>query len=140
MYYYILHIIVSLLYVCLHFTSFKIFFRLPCLQVGSFELKLNHRRILDGMMAYAGVPASNFRAVCSAIDKLDKEPWSAVRHEMTTQKNVPESVADTLGEFVQLKSECGTPSELCARLRSDFPELVSQPDVKAGLEELDVLF
>lgn len=49
------------------------------LQLGGYEVKLNHRGLLDAMMAIAGVPAAKFRPICSAIDKLDKEPWSAVR-------------------------------------------------------------
>ena len=36
-----------------------------------------------------GVPASSFRAICSSIDKLDKEPWEAVEQEMTQQKGLP---------------------------------------------------
>lgn len=31
------------------------------------------------MLDIAGVPPQKFRPICSAIDKLDKEPWEAVR-------------------------------------------------------------
>lgn len=31
------------------------------------------------MLDLAGVPPQKFRPICSAIDKLDKEPWEAVR-------------------------------------------------------------
>jgi hypothetical protein len=27
-------------------------------------------------LCVAGVPAAKFRTICSAIDKLDKEPWA----------------------------------------------------------------
>ena len=40
-------------------------------------------------MQVCGVPASSFRAICSSIDKLDKEPWEAVEQEMTQQKGLP---------------------------------------------------
>lgn len=50
------------------------------LDIGAFVIKLNHRRLLDAIMAIAGVPAAKFRPICSAIDKLDKEPWSEVCH------------------------------------------------------------
>lgn len=43
------------------------------------QVKLNHRRLLDAMLDIAGVPPQKFRPICSAIDKLDKEPWEAVR-------------------------------------------------------------
>jgi hypothetical protein len=41
--------------------------------------------------------------VCSAIDKLDKEPWDVVRAEMVEEKGLPGDVADTIGQFVVLK-------------------------------------
>lgn len=50
-----------------------------------------------------GVPPQKFRAICSAIDKLDKEPWEAVRREMTEDKGLPGDVADTIGQFVVLR-------------------------------------
>jgi histidyl-tRNA synthetase len=49
------------------------------LDLGCFTIKLNHRKLLDAVMAIAGVPPAKFRAICSAIDKLDKESWSEVR-------------------------------------------------------------
>ena len=53
------------------------------LDIGAFTIKLNHRALLDGVMAIAGVPAAKFRPICSAIDKLDKAPWDEV-HPLTT--------------------------------------------------------
>ncbi len=44
-----------------------------------------------------------FRPICSAIDKLDKEPWSEVRREMVEDKGLPPAVADRIGEFVVLR-------------------------------------
>jgi hypothetical protein len=40
---------------------------------------------------------------CSAIDKLDKEPWEVVRAEMVEEKGLPRDVADTIGKFVVLR-------------------------------------
>lgn len=34
--------------------------------------QVNHRQLLDGMFAACGVPDDKFRAICSAVDKLDK--------------------------------------------------------------------
>lgn len=42
------------------------------LNLGSFVIKVNHRRFLDGIFAACGVPASMFRTICSTVDKLDK--------------------------------------------------------------------
>jgi histidyl-tRNA synthetase len=34
------------------------------------------------------VPSQKFRAICSAIDKLDKETWEDVKDEMVSQKGL----------------------------------------------------
>lgn len=39
--------------------------------------------------------------MCSAIDKLDKEPWEAVRAEMVDQKGLPAKAADAIGRYVR---------------------------------------
>lgn len=35
-------------------------------------IKINHRKILDGLFTVAGVPADKIRSISSAVDKLDK--------------------------------------------------------------------
>ena len=42
------------------------------MDVGDFQIKINHRRLLDGMFEVCGVPADKIRCVSSSIDKLDK--------------------------------------------------------------------
>ena len=48
------------------------------LKLGSFVIKVNHRKLLDGMFAACGVPPEKFRAICSAVDKLDKVYTSSI--------------------------------------------------------------
>lgn len=48
------------------------------LDIGSFVLKLNHRKFLDAMIELAGCEKRKFKSICSSIDKLDKEPWEKV--------------------------------------------------------------
>lgn len=45
---------------------------LSSLNIGEFVIKLNHRKLLDGMFEACGVPTDLFRTICSAVDKLDK--------------------------------------------------------------------
>ncbi|EJK56825.1 hypothetical protein THAOC_23204, partial [Thalassiosira oceanica] len=78
---------------------------LDALPIGDFGIKLNHRRLLDAILDICGVPADKFRTICSAVDKLDKEPWSEVRREMVEDKGLTVDVADRIGEFVVLKGE-----------------------------------
>lgn len=78
---------------------------LDALPIGDFGIKLNHRRLLDAILDICGVPADKFRTICSAVDKLDKEPWSEVRREMVEDKGLEGDVADKIGEFVVLKGK-----------------------------------
>ena len=78
---------------------------LDALPIGDFGIKLNHRRLLDAILDICGVPADKFRTICSAVDKLDKEPWAGVRREMVEEKGLEGGVADRIGEFVVLKGE-----------------------------------
>lgn len=42
------------------------------MEVGEYQIKINHRKLLDGMFEVCGVPADKIRCVSSSIDKLDK--------------------------------------------------------------------
>lgn len=45
---------------------------LSSIDVGKFVIKLNHRKILDGIFEVCGVKPDMFRTICSTVDKLDK--------------------------------------------------------------------
>lgn len=78
---------------------------LDALPIGDFAIKLNHRRLLDAILDLCGVPAEKFRTICSAVDKLDKEPWEEVKREMVEDKGLKPEVADEIGTFVLQKGE-----------------------------------
>lgn len=42
------------------------------IDLGDYQIKINHRRLLDGMFEVCGVPKDKIRLVSSSIDKLDK--------------------------------------------------------------------
>lgn len=42
---------------------------------GKYTIKINHRKVLDGIFEVCGVPQDKIRSISSAVDKLDK-----VRH------------------------------------------------------------
>ena len=45
---------------------------LDSLDLKDHVIKINHRKILDGIFEVCGVPVSEFRTICSSVDKLDK--------------------------------------------------------------------
>lgn len=110
-----------------------------CIIVEVFEaldlditIKLNHRKILDGLFTVAGVPADKIRPISSAVDKLDKMSWADVKKEMVDEKGLPKEVADQIGVYVQNK---GTILEMVDYIKKD-EKLVANDDIKAGLEDM----
>ncbi|GAB1526714.1 Cytoplasmic and mitochondrial histidine tRNA synthetase [Rhizoctonia solani] len=107
---------------------------LTALDIKDFTIKINHRKILDGIFGLCGVPVDKTRSISSAVDKLDKLPWADVKKEMVEEKGLPEEVADKIGEYVKLK---GGP-ELLTQLRES--PLASNESAKAGMEDMELLF
>ena len=70
------------------------------LGIQDFKVKLNHRKILDGIFQACGVKEEDVRKISSAVDKLDKSPWEVVKRN-GRRKGQPEEVADKIGEFVK---------------------------------------
>uniref|UniRef100_A0A9L0TG47 Histidine--tRNA ligase, cytoplasmic n=1 Tax=Equus caballus TaxID=9796 RepID=A0A9L0TG47_HORSE len=100
-----------------------------------FELKVNDRRILDGMFAICGVPDSKFRTICSSVDKLDKVSWEEVKNEMVGEKGLAPEVADRIGDYVQQHGGVS----LVEQLLQD-PELSQNKQALEGLGDLKLLF
>uniref|UniRef100_A0A182K260 histidine--tRNA ligase n=1 Tax=Anopheles christyi TaxID=43041 RepID=A0A182K260_9DIPT len=102
--------------------------------VGEFVVKLNHRKLLDGMFEACGVPADKFRTACSSVDKLDKTPWDEVRREMVEEKGLAEETVDRIGEYVTLNGG----AELVDRLAAD-EKLKGIRGAMEGLEDMRLL-
>lgn len=101
------------------------------LQIEGFTIKLNHRKILDGIFTYCGVPEDKVRTISSAVDKLDKLPWEDVKKEMVVDKGLDAEIADKIGEYVRMK---GPVSEMVAKLEND--SLMQNELAKQGLEDM----
>ncbi|KAJ3219447.1 hypothetical protein HDU67_001278 [Dinochytrium kinnereticum] len=108
---------------------------LNSVDVGDYIVKLNNRKILDGMFEVCGVPADKFRQISSAVDKLDKMSWAEVKKEMTAEKGLADDVADRIGEYVKLSGG----AELCDTLAADA-KLSQNASAKAGIEDMRLLF
>jgi histidyl-tRNA synthetase len=97
-------------------------------------VKLNHRKILDGLFAVAGVPADKIRATSSAVDKLDKAPWDEVRKELL-EKGLSNEVADRVGGYVQ---RSGSMREMLENIESDA-ELGANTTLMEGVADMKLL-
>ncbi|XP_011820480.1 PREDICTED: histidine--tRNA ligase, cytoplasmic isoform X7 [Mandrillus leucophaeus] len=108
---------------------------LSSLQIGDFLVKVNDRRILDGMFAICGVSDSKFRTICSSVDKLDKVSWEEVKNEMVGEKGLAPEVADRIGDYVQQHGGVS----LVEQLLQD-PKLSQNKQALEGLGDLKLLF
>lgn len=108
---------------------------LTSLGIKDFKIKLNHRKILDGIFQISGVAQEDVRKISSAVDKLDKLPWEAVKKEITVEKGQTEETADKIGEYVKLN---GTLQEVYDLLSKD-EAIVNNEMAKQGLDDIKTL-
>ncbi|KAL3880996.1 hypothetical protein ACJMK2_033197 [Sinanodonta woodiana] len=104
------------------------------LDLGDYKIKVNHRKLLDGMFAACGVPDDKFRTICSTVDKLDKTFWDDVRAEMVDEKGLNPEAADRIGHYVKFQ---GGMESVELLLKDE--ELQKQKSAVEGLEELKLL-
>jgi histidyl-tRNA synthetase len=102
---------------------------------GKYTIKLNSRKILDGLFQVCGVPDNLIRPISSAVDKLDKMPWADVRKEMVDEKGLAPEVADKIGKYVVLKGQ----RDLIEKLKQD-EDLAANPSMQQGFSDMDLLF
>ncbi|KAJ5638015.1 histidyl-tRNA synthetase [Penicillium lividum] len=101
---------------------------------GRYTIKINHRKILDGVFAVCGVPEDKIRPISSAVDKLDKMPWADVRKEMVDQKGLDGAIADRIETYVMNKGG----RELLNKLLED-ETLTANASAKAGLDDMALM-
>ena len=105
------------------------------LPVGGFNIKLNHRLLLDAIVNISGIKDELYRAVCSSVDKLDKEEWDTVKKKKK-KKGITEEQSEKLWTFVQLKDK---PKVLLEKLKANN-ELISNKKGKEALDDMGILF
>ncbi|TLD33940.1 hypothetical protein PspLS_01444 [Pyricularia sp. CBS 133598] len=104
------------------------------LNFEKFTIKINHRKVLDGLFEVSGVPSDKIRSISSAVDKLDKMPWEEVKKEML-EKGISAEVADCIGEYVKHKGG----KDIVDLLKADA-KLEKNENAKAGIEDMNLLF
>ncbi|KAI1171969.1 hypothetical protein F4777DRAFT_563701 [Nemania sp. FL0916] len=97
-------------------------------------LKINHRKILDGLFAVAGVPDDKIRSISSAVDKLDKLSREDVKAEMV-EKGLDGSVADEILEWTKFSGDIPKILDL---LKKD-EKMFANDKIKKGIEEMSLL-
>ena len=103
---------------------------LTALKVERFRIKVNNRKILNGLSSFAGYDSSLNVEVLRSIDKLDKIQWEGVAKELG-EKGLSEAQITQLEKFINLKGE--TAEEILANLSA---LMVDSPEALVGVNEL----
>ncbi|MBK8351866.1 MAG: histidine--tRNA ligase [Saprospirales bacterium] len=69
------------------------------LTIPDFVIKINNRKILNGITQYIGLDNSHVAEVCNAIDKLDKVEWNEVEKELI-EKNIAATSIEKLHQLL----------------------------------------
>lgn len=103
---------------------------LKVLGFDDFLIKINNRKILNGLTQYAGLDAEFTGELCRSIDKLDKTPWEEVEKELI-EKAIPANAIEKIKLLLVGKKLS------IENLKIEFSEI---PLALEGLEELTSIF
>jgi histidyl-tRNA synthetase len=105
------------------------------LDIGSFIIKVNNRKILNGLIALAGIPPESFKKTCSVIDELDKISWADAKLKLSERGISPSSIL-TLEFYVNIR---GPPGTVVEKLKRDS-NFMAHAEAVEGLSELEQVF
>ncbi len=92
------------------------------------EIKLNNRKLLNGLMEEIGIKKEKINSVLSAIDKLDKIEKKEIEKELKN-KGIEEETIKKIFELIEIK---GNNKEILEKLEKK----VSSEEGKQGIKEL----
>ncbi|ACZ37914.1 histidine--tRNA ligase [Sphaerobacter thermophilus] len=106
---------------------------LSAIHMPNFVIHINHRKLLQSMAQFAGVPEAQAVTIHRAIDKLGKIGREGVREEML-QNGISPEAADRVLDLVELEGE---PEVVLAELRT---RLAGNQLAQEGIADLEELF
>lgn len=108
---------------------------LSLLQIPDFLIKINNRKILNGITQFVGLDTSFVSEICTSIDKLDKVEWQEVEKELSS-KQIAQSSIDKLH---QLLSKQLTLQQLKEELKDIEIAVEGIREIEAIFNFLDIL-
>lgn len=99
-----------------------------------FRVNINNRKLLSGIIQYAGASEKEFIPICISIDKLPKIGKEKVKKELIEKRKISPEVSEKILEVVTLTGET---EELLQKLKK---QLVNVPVAVEAIYELEVIF
>ncbi|MCD6352995.1 MAG: histidine--tRNA ligase [Proteobacteria bacterium] len=106
------------------------YFILKKLGFEDFTIRINNRKLLNGMALYGGIKEKQMGVFFRIIDKSEKIGWEGVRSELESKKFSRDAIAKTIGMIVQE----GQGSDLLNRMKDTLKEI---PAAREGISELE---
>ncbi len=106
---------------------------LSAVNMPNYVVQINHRKLLQSLAVFAGVPSEQTPTIHRAIDKLDKIGRDGVKDEMLRHE-VPGPAADKVLDLVALKGE---PADVLTELRQRLGDIETASE---GIDDLESLF
>jgi len=109
---------------------------LTALSVKGFKIRVNNRKILNGLSDFIGYDATLAPDVLRIIDKLDKIQWEGVKQELAEKVLLNADKLSLLKSFLDLRTTSST--ELLGALRQMMGSSAVASQGVAELEEISV--
>ena len=106
---------------------------LSALRMPNFVVRINHRKLLEGMAVYAGVEPERAGGVYRAVDKLNKIGPSGVADELQRGG----VAADAAARIIDLVSVAGAPDAMLGQISERLGHI---PEARSALDDLAKLF
>jgi len=99
-----------------------------------FRVNINNRKLLSGIIQFAGATEKEFIPVCISIDKLPKIGRDLVKKELVEKRKINPEIADKILEVVTLT---GKTEELLEKLKKQLSNI---PIAMEAINELEIIF
>lgn len=96
-------------------------------------VRINNRKIIDGITQYAGASTEEFYTICIAVDKLDKIGMDGVKEEMA-RKGITAEIIAKVEEVISIPAGR---SEALAAMKDKLKDIQIAVE---GIEELEKMF
>lgn len=98
---------------------------------NKYLIRVNNRKILNGLSQYASFDSEKTNSIIRIIDKLDKQPWSEVEIELREKAQLDSDQIGKIKQFTEIKGE--KQEDILNALSKLFWEI---PIAEEGINEL----
>ena len=99
-----------------------------------FRANINNRKLLSGIIQFAGASEKEFIPICISVDKLPKIGRDQVKKELIEKRKINSEISDKILDLITLKGET---EELLNKLKKQLKNI---PVAMEAISELEIIF